>query len=1391
LSQTLNLSSYGNLVNTTTSNLQITQRLNTQVARTRASVADVRRVLGNTAWTTRTVPGLVQWRAFTWSADLGIFAALPDSSTGSLSMTSPDGVNWTTRSSAPNVTQGWSSMAWSPELSRFVATTRGASVVATSPDGVTWTTRSSAPAYNVIWVPELSIFVTSGSNVARTSTDAITWTARSLATANWMSVAWSPELSLLVAVAQSAGYVAVSSDGASWSTRSAPSDLWNSIAWSPELSVFVVYALSNGYVMRSRDATNWTTHATASISNGIVTWSPELSVFVAAGHQTSLGAYSRDGIRWTTYNLGTTYSFQSPCWSPELSRFVVLGYQSATSGGCATSPIVSSAYIQVTEGNVNVSAAVTASSLRVTSGGLSVAGNSNTVGNMLPGSLAYTLWIDGASYDQPLSIATAGDGSVYVTGYYSSTQANLYATDGTTIVQTLGNLSTAGTSAGFIAKYNSSGALQYTLRIDGTGNDQPVSIATAGDGSVYVTGYYTSTQANLYATNGTTIVQTLGNLGLNAGFIAKYNSSGALQYTVLIDGTRSDQPQSVTTASDGSVYVTGNYQSTRANLYATDGTTIVQTLGNLSTNRAGFIAKYSSSGALQYTLLIDGTGDDFSPSIATAADGSVYVTGYYLSTQANLYATDGTTIVQTLGNLDTAGTTRAGFIAKYNSSGALGYTLRIDSSGSRDDYPMSIATAGDGSVYVTGYYSSTQANFYATDGTTIVQTLGSQVSLNAGFIAKYSSSGALGYTLKIDGTDQDYPQSITTASDGSVYVTGYYKSTQANFYATDGTTIVGSLGNFNTVYAGFIAKYNSSGVLGYTLRIDGTGQDYPVSIATAAEGSVYVSGYYYSTQANFYATDGTTIVQTLGNLSTAGTTYAGFIAKYVDRIVTGGNLAIGTSTPTVQLDVSGGARVTGSLTAGKLLLTGYMNTYGNAVFTTSGTTAFASNIKTLSYRSRTSRANANNAVATWTTRVSAVDNQWVSVVWAPELSIFAAVSSTGSTNRIMTSPDGINWTSRTTPSNTFTAITWSPELSLFVVVAAAGTGNRVMTSPDGITWTTRSSAADNSWNAIVWSPELRLFVAVGYTGTGNRVMTSPDGITWTTRASAADNDWYDVAWSPELSLFVAVAATGTGNRVMTSPNGLVWTTRSSAADNTWYDVVWSPELSLFAAVSFDGTNRVMTSPDGFTWTTRTAAAANQWRGLTWSPELSVFVAVSADGAGSRLMTSHDGIRWTTRTSNVTSSWRSVAWSPELSRFVVVGSGAVGINVMTSPIALPAARSVPLVSPAYLTATEGDMLLTGTVNVTGQVTAGSVFTDTFTTDTFTTTTVTTANAQADFATIANVALTSFTPANLPASSLTVVGPALSQTLNLSSYGNLVNTTTSNLQITQRLNTQVAR
>ena len=338
----------------------------------------------------------------------------------------------------------------------------------------------------------------------------------------------------------------------------------------------------------------------------------------------------------------------------------------------------------------------------------------------------------------------------------------------------------------------------------------------------------------------------------------------------------------------------------------------------------------------------------------------------------------------------------------------------------------------------------------------------------------------------------------------------------------------------------------------------------------------------------------------------------------------------------------------------------------------------------------------------WVIRTSAADNEWRAIAWSAQLGLFCAVASTGTGNRVMTSPDGITWTARTSAAdNEWYGVSWSPELSLFAAVAITGTGNRVMTSPDGITWTARTSAADNQWRGITWSSDLGLFCAVANTGTGNRVMTSPDGITWTSRTNSAGNQWRSVAWSPRLRLFAAVANSGTGTRVMTSPDGITWTTRTSAADNSWLSVTWSPELSLFCAVAVTGTgDRVMTSPDGIAWTTRTSAADNQWTSVEWSAELGMFVAVSVSGTGNRVMTSPDGITWTARTSAADNSWQGNSWSPQLRLFASVASSGSGNRVMTSMSSRYYGRDVEVLAVAA--SDETTALTTGTAKVTFRV-----------------------------------------------------------------------------------------
>ena len=295
------------------------------------------------------------------------------------------------------------------------------------------------------------------------------------------------------------------------------------------------------------------------------------------------------------------------------------------------------------------------------------------------------------------------------------------------------------------------------------------------------------------------------------------------------------------------------------------------------------------------------------------------------------------------------------------------------------------------------------------------------------------------------------------------------------------------------------------------------------------------------------------------------------------------------------------------------------------------------------------------AVNTWTIRTAPQSNEWSSICWSPELGLFVAVSWYG-INQVMTSSNGIDWIpqSQTASSYFWTSVCWSPKLRLFVAICTVGI--RVMTSPDGINWTPRTGAQNNTWTSVCWSPELEIFVAVSENG-GNRVMTSLNGTTWNPQSQGIDaNIWKFVCWSPELGLFVAVAESG-DNRVMTSPNGINWTARPAAQKNLWSSVCWSPQLGIFVAVSRNATNCVMYSSNGIVWTSIAILNnVNNWMSVCWCAQLELFVAVASNGY---IMYSSNGITWTITTSTLINS---INRTTTLTNLLTINNGTSGFAI---------------------------------------------------------------------------------------------------------------------------------
>ena len=272
-------------------------------------------------------------------------------------------------------------------------------------------------------------------------------------------------------------------------------------------------------------------------------------------------------------------------------------------------------------------------------------------------------------------------------------------------------------------------------------------------------------------------------------------------------------------------------------------------------------------------------------------------------------------------------------------------------------------------------------------------------------------------------------------------------------------------------------------------------------------------------------------------------------------------------------------------------------------------------------------------------------NSWESVHFAMDQ--YIAMADKG-TNRIMTSPNGLHWTTRQAgPLNEWSDI--ASGNNLLVTISRTGT-NRVMISLNGAAWTAIVSEADGNtapaWESIVYANGQ--FVALGRS-TG--VLTSPDGLFWTRRSTGENNGWSAVTYGN--GIYVGVGGVFPSNDTqITSLDGMTWESSSSGLPQSpkFWDIVYGK--GVFVAV---GDEVIAWSQDGRSWTEIGSPVLQSTRvsGITYGDGLFVAVGYTLmDGAiESAVLTSPDGKVWTQRSIPVAQPWTSVTY--EKGRFVAV------------------------------------------------------------------------------------------------------------------------------------------
>ncbi len=170
-------------------------------------------------------------------------------------------------------------------------------------------------------------------NLALTARAASAWVTSTPTAGTYLSVAYSPELKVLVAVGGAANPVMSSADGGvTWTDRVMPAGMTSalSVAWSPSLGLFCAVAsfgIATKQVMTSPDGVTWTsrTVTTANASYTAIAWSDELGMFCIVGRGGVVSVTtSTDGITWTDRVVTSHNIFSAVAWSPSLSLWVAV-----------------------------------------------------------------------------------------------------------------------------------------------------------------------------------------------------------------------------------------------------------------------------------------------------------------------------------------------------------------------------------------------------------------------------------------------------------------------------------------------------------------------------------------------------------------------------------------------------------------------------------------------------------------------------------------------------------------------------------------------------------------------------------------------------------------------------------------------------------------------------------------------------------------------------------------------------------------------------------------------------------------------------------------------------------------------------------------------------------
>jgi len=277
-----------------------------------------------------------------------------------------------------------------------------------------------------------------------------------------------------------------------------------------------------------------------------------------------------------------------------------------------------------------------------------------------------TLWAKkagGVGQDTGTAIAVDSKGGCFVGGTYSGSAMF----DDTRLSGSEGEF--------FLARYQrSEGALDWVRKCGGPKSGELTAMSVDPSGNCFLVGSFNET-----ARFGR---MTLRSRGRRDGFIVKCDSSGNMLWTRQVGGADGDYIKGVAVDRQGNCYVVGTFEGTIE-------------LESAQIESAGaddiFLAKYSSTGSLQWVQTAGGAGDEDVSDIAIDVSGELFIAGEF-----HYAAAFGDREVACAGGRDK-------FVAIYNSRGTLLWVCTSGQANEPCDF-YHITVDGSGHCHLAGSF---------------------------------------------------------------------------------------------------------------------------------------------------------------------------------------------------------------------------------------------------------------------------------------------------------------------------------------------------------------------------------------------------------------------------------------------------------------------------------------------------------------------------------------------------------------------------------------------------------------------------------------------------------------------------------------------------------------